>query len=104
MSTLQGLRSRSGCRHPGWLLTLGVAFTACVLPAEARAQAGAPPTPAAAQAKEPPAQPQEAAPPVNFDVVVSAPRIDIPLRVIPAATSIVSYDELKALPRGIGAE
>ena len=41
---------------------------------------------------------------LNIDVVVTAPRIDVPLRVIPAATSIVSYDELKALPRGIGAE
>ncbi len=43
-------------------------------------------------------------PPVNIDVVVSAPRMDIPLKSTPAATSIVTDETFKAMPRGIGAD
>ncbi len=37
-------------------------------------------------------------------VVVTAPRIEIPLNETPAATTVVSPDTLNAMPRGIGAE
>jgi iron complex outermembrane recepter protein len=37
-------------------------------------------------------------------VVVTAPRVQIPLNEIPAATSVVSQETLRAMPRGIGAE
>lgn len=40
----------------------------------------------------------------NEVVVVTAPRIEIPLNETPAATTVVSEEILRAMPRGIGAE
>ncbi|MGA2262102.1 MAG: TonB-dependent receptor [Acidobacteriota bacterium] len=40
----------------------------------------------------------------NEVVVVTAPRIEIPLNETPAATTVISEEILKAMPRGIGAE
>jgi len=87
-------------------LFLGIAalsLIVSVFPAlPASAQTAPPPAQAAPQ--EPAAKSPEPLPAVNIDVVVTAPRIDVPLRVLPAAISIVSYDDLKAMPRGVGAE
>ncbi|MBE3073206.1 MAG: TonB-dependent receptor plug domain-containing protein, partial [Acidobacteria bacterium] len=47
---------------------------------------------------------QGTVPPVNFDVVVAAPRIDIPLKQSPAATSVVTEETLATMPKGIGAD
>ena len=41
---------------------------------------------------------------VTTDVVVSAPRMDIPLKENPAATTVVQGEELATLPKTIGAE
>ena len=41
---------------------------------------------------------------VSADVVVSAPRMDIPLKDNPAATTVVQGEELASLPKTIGAE
>jgi len=38
------------------------------------------------------------------EVVVTAPRLDIPVRENPAATSIVGDEVLSQMPRGVGAE
>lgn len=87
-------RARAVTR-PSWSLLL-TCLVAAILAVAAPALAQTP--------ENPPAQAPELPPRLNIDVVVTAPRIDVPLRVLPAATSVVSYDELKALPRGIGAE
>jgi len=62
--------------------------------AEPQKPAGAPPT------QEPP----PALPVITYDVVVSAPRMELPLNEVPAATSVVGLDTLRGIPRGIGAE
>ncbi|MCX6543846.1 MAG: TonB-dependent receptor [Acidobacteria bacterium] len=64
-------------------------------------QKPAPPAPPVGQVK-PDEQPQ--LPTITYDVVVSAPRMELPLKEVPAATSVVEADTLKAMPRGIGAE
>ena len=48
--------------------------------------------------------PQEEVPPVNFEVVVTAARQDIPLKDHPAATAVVGNEVLASMPRGIAAE
>jgi iron complex outermembrane recepter protein len=57
-----------------------------------------PQQPALAQAK-----PDEV-PPVNFDVVVTAARQDVPLKDHPAATAVVAQEVLDSMPRGVAAE
>ncbi len=77
-------------------------------PSAAQAQ-GTPPeaqTPAPqgqAQTPETPKPPQDL-PRVDIDVVVTAPRVEIPIAENPAATSVVKADVLEAAPRGIAAE
>ena len=101
-------------------LTLFLALVGCLVPRGAAAQAPPPPdqqqapptggqqaqkpVPASppADQKKPDEPPQ--VPKVNYEVVVSAPRMELPLKEVPAATSIVGMDTLKAVPRGIGAE
>jgi iron complex outermembrane receptor protein len=53
-----------------------------------------------------PQQPAEQTPipPVNYEVVVTAPRMEIPLKDVPAATSVVPQITLRSMSRGIGAE
>jgi iron complex outermembrane receptor protein len=67
-------------------------------------QKPAQPKPAAADQKEKP--PAEGQPPLRMDVevVVTAPRMDIPIKDNPAATTVVTEDNLKSMPRGVGAE
>ena len=86
----------------GLINTLIPLTAVCVLSAPpAQAQPPAPPPSSPAAVQDPATQ---AVPAVSIEVVVTAPRIEMPLRVLPAATSIVTYDDLKALPRGVGAE
>lgn len=68
------------------------------------AQQAQKPTPATTPAaqKKPDEPPQ--VPNITYDVVVTAPRMELPLKEVTAATSIVGMDTLKAVPRGIGAE
>jgi iron complex outermembrane receptor protein len=40
----------------------------------------------------------------NETVTVTAPRLDIPLSETPAATTVISNETMKSMPRGIGAE
>ena len=54
------------------------------------------------QQKQPPEEQQP--PRVEFEVVVTASRMDIPLKENPAATSVVSEKTLESMPRGVGAE
>ncbi len=57
------------------------------------------------EAQKPPATGQEQAPPkVEVQVVVTAPRMEIPLKDTPGATSVVGETTLKNQPRGVGAE
>jgi len=109
---------RAACVPLMLFALLAVVFALGVPVAQAQGTAVA--TPTQTSAAPPTAQPQaaaktqkqepagqaaqEALPAVNIDVVVTAPRIDVPLRLLPAATSIVTSDDLKAMPRGIGAE
>lgn len=52
-----------------------------------------------------PAKPDEQEiPAVNFDVLVTAPRQDVPLKDNPAATTVVGREVLSSMPRGIAAE
>ena len=62
--------------------------------------------PATGQAAAGPTEQQgETKPPtLAIDVTVTAPRIEIPLKDNPAATSVVTQDELKSMPRTVGAE
>ncbi len=43
-------------------------------------------------------------PTVAIDVTVTAPRVEIPLKENPAATTVVTQDELKSMPRTVGAD
>jgi iron complex outermembrane receptor protein len=65
------------------------------------------PAPQKPEAQKPEAQkPEEQTPipPINYEVVVTAPRLDIPLKDVPAATSVVPEVTLQTLPRGIAAD
>ena len=100
---------------------VGLAVVGCLSPLSAAAQTPPPadqqqvtPPPVAqdpqkpvsaippADQQKPEDQPQ--VPKISYDVVVSAPRMELPLKEVPAATSVVGMDTLKAMPRGIGAE
>jgi iron complex outermembrane receptor protein len=48
--------------------------------------------------------PEEQPPRVETEVFVTAPRLDIPLKENPAATSVVGEPVLKSIPKAIGAE
>lgn len=50
------------------------------------------------------AREQPAGQPVREEIVVTAPRVEIPLQEIPAATSVVTVEALRAMPRAIAAE
>jgi iron complex outermembrane receptor protein len=63
-------------------------------------QAGSPQAPSGVESQK--AEPQ--LPKLDLSVTVLAPRIDIPLKDTPAATTVVSDLTLKALPRAVGAE
>ncbi len=43
-------------------------------------------------------------PKLAIDVTVTAPRVEIPLKDNPAATTVVTQDELQSMPRTVGAE
>jgi iron complex outermembrane receptor protein len=58
----------------------------------------------AGETPKPAQKPDEQAPKVEVAVTVSAPRMDIPLKDNPAATTVVSDVTLKSLPRAVGAE
>lgn len=64
------------------------------------------PTSADAQEPQPPAKtpPEEQPPRFDLSVTVSAPRMDIPLKDTPGATTVVDDITMQSLPRGIGAE
>jgi iron complex outermembrane recepter protein len=49
-------------------------------------------------------KPAEAAPRVDIQVVVTAPRVEIPIQENPAATSVVAREVLESMPRQIAAE
>jgi iron complex outermembrane recepter protein len=51
-----------------------------------------------------PAKPEEKTQIPNETVVVTAPRLDIPLSETPAATTVIPSEMLTTMPRGIGAE
>jgi hypothetical protein len=59
-------------------------------------------TPAGSEQKQPPEEQQP--PRVEFEVLVTAPRMDIPLKENPWATSVVSEKTLESMPRSVGAE
>lgn len=91
------------------------ATTAATPPAQdQQAQAGQSATPPQQKPAQPPAagdqkKPDEKTPPegqvrMDVEVVVTAPRIDIPLKENPAATTVVTADTLKSMPRAVGAE
>ena len=65
-------------------------------------QAGADQKPAAPPEQKPAEEQQP--PRINVEVVVTAPRMDIPLKENPAATTVVVPEVLRAMPRSIGAE
>ncbi|HEY3382496.1 MAG TPA: TonB-dependent receptor [Vicinamibacterales bacterium] len=50
-----------------------------------------------------PQQPDQL-PRVDVEVVVTAPRMEIPLKENPAATTVITGETLESMPRGIGAE
>jgi iron complex outermembrane receptor protein len=62
------------------------------------------PAPAQAAAKTDEPQDQTQVPRLAIDVTVSAPRVEIPIKDNPAATTVVNQDVLQSMPRGIGAE
>ena len=69
----------------------------------------APKTTPPAEPQKPEAEPKkaeqtQALPAVTYDVVVSAPRMELALKEVPSATSVVGMDTLRAAPRGIAAE
>ncbi len=69
------------------------------------AQAATDQKPAAGQTVAAAQQQGETQPPkLAIDVTVTAPRIEIPLKDNPAATTVVTQDELKSMPRTVGAE
>lgn len=41
---------------------------------------------------------------LHEEIVVTAPRVEIPLQEVPAATSVVTVDSLRAMPRAVAAE
>ncbi len=79
----------------------GVAWaqTAAAEPAQ-QTQAGSPQAPSGPQSQKAEAQ----LPKLDLSVTVLAPRIDIPLKDTPAATTVVGDLTLKALPRAVSAE
>ena len=109
--------------HHGLALILAAGFS--LLPLAAWAQAAGQDKPASAgqeqsaagqqaqppaQQQKPPADPQkpsadqqkpgeEQPPRVNTEVFVTAPRIEIPLKDNPAATTVVTQEELQSMPR-----
>jgi outer membrane receptor protein involved in Fe transport len=95
------------------LLILAAAGTLSAQPAaqtpapQQAAQAAPPATSQTQGAADKPAQaaPRAADLPVfNVNVLVTAPRVDIPLNEMPAATAVVSPAVLSAMPRAIAAE
>ncbi len=97
-----------------------IVATLCFLsPAAARAagqapQSVSPGSPAAqgapaAAAQQPPAAdpqkpPEEQPPRIETEVFVTAPRLEIPLKDNPSATTVVGPAVLQSIPRGVGAE
>ena len=91
------------CGAPRGWLRAGLSACAAVLLAGAAAPAPVPaPTPTPAPTPAPTAQaiPHASA----TEIVVSAPRMDIPLNQNPAATTVIAGEELATLPRTIGAD
>lgn len=78
------------------------------VPATARQAPAEPQKPAAANPAQAPGtetqEPESQPPKLDLSVTVSAPRTDIPLKSMPAATSVVNDLTLRSVPRGIGAE
>lgn len=72
----------------------------------APAQAATDPKPASAQAaaKTDESKDQAQPPTLSIDVTVTAPRVEIPLKDNPAATTVVTRDELQSMPKGIAAD
>jgi iron complex outermembrane recepter protein len=92
---------------------LALAVTAAAQTASAASQAAPPAGTAQGQAskdQKPPTEgqedkPAEQQPPrLDVEVLVTAPRVEIPIAENPAATSVVKEEVLKAAPKGIGAE
>lgn len=76
-----------------------IVIVGLLLPAFVQAQA----VDIAASPTEPgPAEPQP--PQVELEVVVTAPRMDIPLKENPAATTVVTQETLESMPRTVAAE
>jgi iron complex outermembrane recepter protein len=72
--------------------------------AQAPAATGQKPSTADPNAKTDPQKDETQPPRLNLEVVVTAPRIEIPIKDNPAATTLVNEDVLKSMPRGTGAE
>jgi iron complex outermembrane receptor protein len=82
-----------------------------LMPALGAAQPADQKPPTAAEQKQQPTAPpeqkpaEEQQPPrINIEVVVTAPRMDIPLKENPAATTVVVPEVLRTMPRSLGAE
>jgi iron complex outermembrane receptor protein len=123
---LNSATRRTGVRH--WLaagcfclLTASVAAAQTPTSAASTQSTSAPQGQAASDQKTPPAQAatdqkpatgqaaaqqqgEEKPPTLAIDVTVTAPRVEIPLKDNPAATTVVTQDELKSMPRSVGAE
>ena len=104
---------RGGAVVSGAIVALALSTSAWAQAVPDTSEAGA--GQAASQARQPakpgeglkpPAtgQEQEQPPRIEVQVVVTAPRVDVPLKETPAATSVVSDVTLEAQPRAVGAE
>jgi iron complex outermembrane recepter protein len=97
---------RRSLRMKGTLLALAVACGCLILAAPVSAQ----PAPPANQTASPAAPAQDEAskdqqpPRLDVEVLVTAPRVEIPIEENPAATSVVEEEVLEAAPRQIAAE
>jgi len=87
--------------------TVGAAQTAQT-PSGSPAVTTTPPQTAGATTQKPaatdPQKPAEDVPRLDIGVIVTAPRVEIPIAENPAATSVVKADVLQDAPRGVGAE
>jgi iron complex outermembrane receptor protein len=72
--------------------------------AKGQAAIGQKPATSDPSAKSDEQKPETQPPRLDVEVLVTAPRVEIPLKENPAATSVVNEDVLKSMPRSIGAE
>jgi iron complex outermembrane recepter protein len=73
-------------------------------PSAAQPATGQKPAPAQAAAKTDETQDQTQVPKLAIDVTVSAPRVEIPIKDNPAATTVVNQEMLQSMPRTVAAD